>query len=211
LLRPNRPFERGAAAVAVSEDRAIHFQEGDLPALPNVVTEVEAVAQQLPHTTILRNEEASLSTLTKAIGQAEVFHFAGHAVQLPEGAALLINGRSGSVAVLDARAFASMHFPRLRLAVLSACSTEVGEDAGGLLDSGSLARALMRGGVPEVIATRWAIDSDSAEGTIKSFYGNLLRGTSVPDALRLATRQTRTRPSTSHPYYWAAFTVFGST
>ena len=211
LLRPNRPFERGAATVAVSEGHAIHFHEQDLPALPNVATEVEAVAQQLPHTRILRNEEASLSILTKAIAQAEVFHFAGHAVQLPEGAALLMNGRSGSVAVLDARAFTSMHFPRLRLAVLSACSTAAGSDADSLLDSGSIARALMRGGVPDVITTRWAIESDSAEGTIKLFYGNLLRGASVPDALRLATRQTRTRPSTSHPYYWAAFTVYGST
>jgi CHAT domain-containing protein/cytochrome c-type biogenesis protein CcmH/NrfG len=211
LLRPNGPFERSDTAVAVSENRAMHFQEEDLPALPNVTTEVEAVAEQLPHTTLLRNEEASLPTLTKAIGQAEVFHFAGHAVQLPEGAALLLTGQSGAVAVLDAHALASMHFPRLRLAVLSACSTEAGDDANGLLDSGSLARALMRGGVPQVIATRWAIDSRSAEGTIKSFYGNLLRGAPVPEALRLATRQTRTQPSTSHPYYWATFTSFGST
>jgi CHAT domain-containing protein/cytochrome c-type biogenesis protein CcmH/NrfG len=211
LLRPNGHFEPSAAAVAVSEDRAIHFQEEDLPALPNVRSEVEAVTEQLPHTTILRNEEARLPTLTKHIAQAEVFHFAGHAIQLPEGAALLVAGPSATVSVLDARAFASMHFPRLRLAVLSACSTEAGEEANGLLDSGSLARVLMRGGVSQVVATRWAIDSASTEDTIKSFYGNLLQGASVPDALRFATRHARTRPSTPHPYYWAAFASFGST
>jgi CHAT domain-containing protein len=69
----------------------------------------------------------------------------------------------------------------------------------------------MRGGVPQVIATRWGVDSRSAEDTIKAFYENLLRGTSVSEALRLAMLQTRGRSSTSHPYYWAAFTSFGST
>jgi len=42
------------------------------------------------------------------------------------------------------------------------------------------------------------------------FYARLLRGDSPPEALRAAEARIRAHPETSHPYYWAAFSSFGS-
>jgi CHAT domain-containing protein len=183
-----------------------------LPALPNAATEVEAMAEQLPHTIVLRNQEATLEALSKNLLHAVVFHFAGHAVQTPDGAALIIaasSTRPASTFILDAPALASLKFSQLHLAVLSACSTEAGAEGNGLLDSGSLVRAFMKGGVPEVVGTRWRVESTATEQTMRSFYASLLQGASPADALRLAMNSTRAQERTSHPYYWAAFTSFG--
>jgi CHAT domain-containing protein/tetratricopeptide (TPR) repeat protein len=212
LLRANHTFDRGGTVLAISQDRAIRFEGRDFPALPSAAIEVDAVAARIPHTTVLRNDDARLDILSTLIRQADVLHFAGHALQTGNGAVLLIGSAHepfDSNSALDAGALASMHFPRLRLAVLSACTTEAGSDEKNTLDSGSLVRALMRGGVPQVIATRWPIDSASTSELMASFYDNLLKGCSVADALRLAIMHIRAQPATSHPYYWAGFTSFG--
>jgi CHAT domain-containing protein len=214
LTRSRQDFQRNDAALAVSEDLAVHFQGANLSALPSAATEVQTLAKQFPHTEILQNHQVSFTALSKSLSQATIFHFAGHGIQMPEGAALLIlstAGQSDSPSVIDAPALASLHFSHLRLAVLSACSTETGGDGNGLFDPGSLVRALIKGGVPEVIATRWPVESTATEQAMASFYASLLRGTSAPDALRLAMIKIRTQQSTSHPYYWAAFTSFGWT
>ena len=58
--------------------------------------------------------------------------------------------------------------------------------------------------VPNVVATRWQIDSASAVPLMEAFYTGLANGLTVPQALsaarRLLVRDTRYR----HPYYWAA-------
>jgi len=41
-------------------------------------------------------------------------------------------------------------------------------------------------GVPDVVATRWQIDSTSAVPMMDAFYGGLARGLSVPQALTAA-------------------------
>jgi CHAT domain-containing protein len=65
-------------------------------------------------------------------------------------------------------------------------------------------------GVPEVVATRWQIDSASAVPMMDAFYSGLARGLSVPQALTAArlslTRDVRYR----HPYYWAAYYASGT-
>jgi CHAT domain-containing protein len=65
-------------------------------------------------------------------------------------------------------------------------------------------------GVPDVVATRWQIDSGSAVPMMDAFYGGLAQGLSVPRALT-AARQTLIRdPRYRHPYYWAAWYSSGS-
>jgi CHAT domain-containing protein len=64
-------------------------------------------------------------------------------------------------------------------------------------------------GVPDVVATRWQIDSGSAVPLMEAFYGGLARGLTVPQALT-AARQTLIRdPRYAHPYYWAAYYASG--
>jgi CHAT domain-containing protein len=61
-----------------------------------------------------------------------------------------------------------------------------------------------------VIAARWRIDSTGTAGLIEEFYQGLLRGQAVSEALRAAALAVKRRPQSEHPYYWAAFSIFGS-
>jgi CHAT domain-containing protein len=64
-------------------------------------------------------------------------------------------------------------------------------------------------GVPDVVATRWQIDSESAVPMMDALYGGLAKGLTVPQALTGA-RQTLSRdPHYRHPYYWAAYYASG--
>ncbi len=63
--------------------------------------------------------------------------------------------------------------------------------------------------VPEVIASRWMVDSAATAMLMKNFYAQLMTGMPAPDALDSAMRAVRARPEFSHPYYWAAFSAFG--
>jgi CHAT domain-containing protein len=63
--------------------------------------------------------------------------------------------------------------------------------------------------VPEVVATRWQIDSASAVPMMDVFYHGLADGLSVSQALT-AARQSLIRDARyRHPYYWAAYYASG--
>ena len=70
---------------------------------------------------------------------------------------------------------------QLKLAVLSACDTAVAD--GGLNDPGSLVRLFLRAGVPQVIASKWSVDSAASSELMENLYARLLDGDSVELAL----------------------------
>jgi len=53
------------------------------------------------------------------------------------------------------------------------------------------------------------VDSNSTEQLMKRFYANLVDHRSVSESLRRAQNELRVDPELQHPYYWAAFSVFG--
>ncbi|HEU4797030.1 MAG TPA: CHAT domain-containing protein, partial [Pyrinomonadaceae bacterium] len=73
----------------------------------------------------------------------------------------------------------------------------------------SLVNLFLRAGVAQVLATRWNVDSRITARFMQVFYDNLLAGASVVASVRTAELQLRTNTETRHPYYWAAFAVFG--
>jgi CHAT domain-containing protein len=97
---------------------------------------------------------------------------------------------------------------RSQLVVLSACSTSRGS-AGFFDDDDSMVRRLMEAGVPDVVASRWMVDSSSTALLMKSFYSQLLNEKPVAESLASAMQTLRAQPEFSHPYYWAGFSVFG--
>jgi CHAT domain-containing protein len=72
-----------------------------------------------------------------------------------------------------------------------------------------MVRRLMGARVPEVVASRWQIDSTATSRLMNEFYRNLIAGDTVSDALTTASRNLRTEPGFAHPYYWAGFSAFG--
>jgi len=74
---------------------------------------------------------------------------------------------------------------------------------------GDIVSALASVGVPDVVSTRWQIDSSSALPIMDSFYKGLAAGQTVPQALTSARLDLMRNPRYRHPYYWAAWYASG--
>ncbi|HWS17661.1 MAG TPA: CHAT domain-containing protein, partial [Candidatus Elarobacter sp.] len=109
---------------------------------------------------------------------------------------------------LQAKDFTPQRLRQMRLAVLAACSSDY--SGNGLWGPESLVRALLAGKVPNVIASRWDVDSQSTGELFKSFYTYLGQGEMPVQALQHARHTFRkSHPERTHPYYWAGFYLTG--
>ena len=93
-----------------------------------------------------------------------------------------------------------------KLAVLSACQTDRGQ-GDHWLDRDNIAVTFLSAGFPQVVASRWDIDSSATTTLMSTFYRSITEGNSVPLALRNAAETTRQLPLYKHPYFWASFSV----
>jgi CHAT domain-containing protein len=60
------------------------------------------------------------------------------------------------------------------------------------------------------MASRWSIDGEATPALMEQFYDSIFGGASATIALRAASQKIRNTPGWEHPYYWAAFDVFGA-
>jgi len=182
--------------------------DGLIP-LPDVSAEADSVASGFHSARVLKSGQVGLNSIRSALPGAAVFHFAGHALATPETTGLVLegDGHSSALRLMDAGVVRQLQLQSLQLAVLSACNTAPGK--GGSSGFDSVTDALLRAGVPHVVASRWAVDSAETRGFIQDFYHGALSGQTVPDAVRLTTRKMLANPRTSHPYYWSAFAAYG--
>jgi len=181
-----------------------------LTPLPDVAAEADTVASGFHAARVLKGEEATPGAVRSELRGAAIFHFAGHSLAAPERTGLLLEDgdpRTRTSRLMDADAIRRLHPRGLQLAVLSACSTASG--SGGSNGFDSVTDALLRVGVPHVVASRWAVDSAETRGFVQDFYHNVLSGQTVSDAIRLSSRKMLANPRTSHPYYWSAFAAYG--
>lgn len=180
------------------------------PELTAARTEAEDIGKIFATHALLTGAAATVPAVQRELGGAQVFHFAGHGAANSDNGMLLLSAPdSGSGgAILDAAALENIA-GNLHLAVLSACYSGVGEKLGPF-NPDSLIQALWRAGVPNVIATRWAVDSGATRKVMGMFYQQLLRGETPGAALRAAVSNLRAEPEFAHPAMWAAFHVFGS-
>jgi CHAT domain-containing protein len=193
--------------------------------LPEVMDEARAVAAFSSSPTLLLGSDATEAGVIARLPNAASIHFAGHAAE-EFGATRLLLASSGAqdLAVSNANAegrsvetgkswldsdLIRSHPPRAaRLAVFSACSTgKKGESWNHGM--GDIVSALASVGVPDVVATRWQIDSSSAILLTDNFYESLAAGQTVPQALTSARLALMRDPRYRHPYYWAAWYASG--
>jgi CHAT domain-containing protein len=181
---------------------------GEFPLLPEWGQEADFVMTTFPSHERLSGDAATLPAVISALPNAEVFYFGGHGVSESENGGILLAPESGAgSAILDASRLEPA-IKRCRLAILSACSTARGERAGAF-NPDSLIQAFWRAGVPNVLATRWEVESRVTAELIPLLLRGLLFGESPAVALRTATRQIRQKPEFEHPATWAAFHFFG--
>jgi CHAT domain-containing protein len=211
LLQPAHPLGvvNAGRALVVGASMA----SGEHQNLPEVLAEVRAVAQFDNDPSLLVGDQATEPQVVAHLATASAIHFAGHAERQNGGTHLLLASTKG-VAGVDAPWLDSemlrKHPPRAaRLAVFSACSSGK-KEAGWNHGMGDIVTTLESLGVPDVVATRWQIDSGSAVPMMEVFYNGLAKGSAVPQALTAARRSMVRDPRYRHPYYWAAWYASGS-
>lgn len=98
------------------------------------------------------------------------------------------------------------------LAVVSACETATGRLEGGEGIVG-LTRAFMYAGTPRVLCSLWKVDDEATSALMIKFYElwNPKEGAGLgaAQALQQAQAFVRSQEKWTHPYYWAAWVLWG--
>jgi CHAT domain-containing protein len=110
--------------------------------------------------------------------------------------------------IVSARELAGYDWWGTQLVVLSACETGVGTVPSGEGVYG-MRRALVLAGAESQVVSLWNVSDASTRELMRTFYGELARGTGRAEALRQAKLRLLRQPKFAHPYYWAAFIPAG--
>jgi CHAT domain-containing protein len=210
--QPEIPFTGKERALIVGNPLASETGRIRGQPLPDALAETRYLESSFGDAAVLTGSEATADALLRAMPEAVVFHFAGHADTTGTKASLLLAPKRGTgneeASSLAPSSLAPDVLRNCRLVVLSACATardtESEEET-----SENLARAFFEDGVPNVVASRWEVDSTTTAVFMQHFYKVLLGHHKVAGALHAAELEVRSSPATSHPFYWAAFGVYG--
>jgi len=115
--------------------------------------------------------------------------------------------------ILTAEEIGALDLSGVSWAVLSACSTGLGEIRTGEGVFG-LQRAFAVAGVDTMILSLWHVDDRTARDWMKALYrARFAEGMSTTDAVRAADLdllgRRRARGRSTHPYYWSGFVATG--
>ena len=206
-LRAATGIGPGSAALVVS----VPVAPGLTP-LSDAENEARAVAAIFSRARRLQDHEATLSAIRAAMRESSVFHFAGHAISSSQRNGLVlaeVDPATKSTVLFGERDLGSRDVQKLQLAVLSACNTADETENSGSGTEG-LGEALLRDGVPHIIASRWTVDSVETANLMKVFYVRLMAGSNPASALHEARAVLASQPASVHPYYWSAFALWGT-
>ena len=158
--------------------------------------------------------QVTRTTLSSALGAADLVHFQGHAGferSDPLASALHLSPDSDGCDLLTAREI--VNHPsgvRAELVVLAGCETGMNQVAAGDESSG-LVPAFLIGGAASVLASLWRVPERAAALLIERFYEAWCdRKLEKVDALRAAMLSLASESQFAAPYYWAAFALNGS-
>ena len=181
-------------------------------ALPGSRSEALAIASIDPSIRghALIGEDATQEEFEDAAEWADIIHIATHGrfvSQAPWSSYLELHGD-----VLSADEIGHLKLDAY-LVTLSACETALSGGFTSDVPAGDewvgLNQAFLAAGTPTVMASLWPIDDKVSSSFMISFYEKLLDARGKSKALSQAQRGALSNPETSHPFYWAAFTVIG--
>jgi len=207
LRQQSRTQEIGGRLLVIAASAGSGAQQ----ILPEVLQEARDVANAGKNSTLLVGDQVTEPQVASRMASASVLHFAGHATQFDGETRLLLapSHTPGDKPYLDRNMFLKAPPRAAQLMVFSACATGKREE-GWNHGMGDIVDTLASLGVPEVVATRWQIDSASAVPMMNVFYRRLADGDSVPRALTAARESLNQDPRYNHPFYWAAYYASGT-
>jgi len=183
--------------------------------LPGATAETEAIAGEYADTVLLAGSGATLKALETTLGQANIMHYAGHAVfndERPEQSLLVLAPGSGDATPgrETAAAIARLDLTQLRLVVLSACETNRSRRgrSGGFA---GLAGAFLAAGAGGVVGSLWRVDDQLTRTLMTEFHRVYQTTADAASALRDAQLQLlhSSDPTVSSPAAWAGFRYAG--
>ncbi len=166
----------------------------------------------LPHISVTILEQPGREELTQALEQGEfqVLHYAGHSDPGESGGSLyLVNTRNGLTESLSGNDLAGLLANNgIRMAVFNSCrGAYTAADTPAESGERNLAEALVRQGIPAVLAMAERIPDDVALTLTRLFYRNLKQGYPVDLSLSRA-RQGLISAYGSNQLYWALPTLY---
>lgn len=190
LRRPQGASDPPSSALLVADpviDRSLFPALGSLR---GARAELKAVQPLFPSSVLLEREEATKARILDELERAEVFVFAGHAIShasRPSRSHLVVapTPEAGGLGLLLAEDLAGRSFDRLRVVVLSACSS-AGPRSSRSSGITGLARPFLQAGAKSVVGSLWTIEDGSTRKFFGGFYRDLVRGGPAAEALRQA-------------------------
>lgn len=206
VLRPSLDWQ---PALVVAEPAVAPRDRPRFPVLSAGLVEAAHLRHLFPQHLYLSGADARVEALQQQLSRHRLFHFAGHGVANGGNGALVLAAepRVGT-RLITAAEIADLDLHALRLATLAACSSGAGED-GGSVNVESLVQAFLDAGTSQVLASRWNVDSRATARMMERFYDRLQQGIPPAAALREAALALAQDPLQQHPYFWAAFQLFG--
>ena len=225
----NLPVRHGREVLALGGPRygvnadpsavRVYARGGVLAPLPKSKEEAEAVGD-----TVLTGEhatEAELEAVLATRPRWRAVHIACHGrvdTERPVFSSLALTRAGDDDGFLTCYEILGMSIPA-DLVVLSACATAKGQmwRSEGII---GLTRAFMYAGTPRVLCSLWKVDDEATKALMVRFYelwnpprdadGKPARPPlPAQEALRQAQAHVRAQPAWEHPYYWAAWVLWG--
>lgn len=208
----------GTASVADScdpEGRVPPEMITALEPLPDTADEVRAVSTALGgggSDLLLRQQATSANFKNRDLSNYRVLYFATHGILPGElkcrtKPGLVFTPSGSDSGLLDTSEISELKL-NAELVVMSACNTAGASELGGEALSG-LAEAFIFAGARALIASHWQVPSRETALLMRGvFSGGLPQDLTV--ALAKAQLAIAANPASSHPFYWAAFTLIGA-
>ncbi|HEX6087730.1 MAG TPA: CHAT domain-containing protein [Thermoanaerobaculia bacterium] len=186
---------------------------GEFPSLPHAALEAQQIAG-FYRTKPLIGDAATVQAFLTGTANADIVHFAGHAVvnaAEPESSYLLMAPSPPHRGVLTAdELLDGLRLDRTRLVVLSACRSAGGRE-GGNDGVAPLVRPILTAGVPAVIGSLWNVNDATTRELLVSFHRHYRQHKDAAVALREAQLSLIRKQSRGYNTgtAWAPFQVIG--
>ncbi len=200
-------------------------QDDHFSSLPNTVTELLAVAEQLdvsPEEIRTGKEFTREKLLQMDLSIYDVLSFSTHALTADQAAKLQLGTDAGLLASTDDPARLGSGFIsastiqeleiRAQLVMLAACNTGVLDEFYAAASMSQLAESFLDAGARSVLVSMWSVDSTATTLIVARMFEILNSGnaSSYADALRQAAiwlRDNKDHSYNHHPTFWGGFTL----
>lgn len=176
--------------------------------LPAVKDEIQSIKQLFPNASLVIEKAMSKDVLLNKAADCSLIHIASHSyfdmMNTHESGILLSEGHWLRLADL----YLQRNMLKGNSIVLSSCESARNLPTGG--SNLGLTNGLLFSGAKTVISGLWKVDDKATALLMKNLYSQLSTGDTFSSALAQAQLAFINHEIYSHPFYWGAFTLYGT-